>query len=331
MEIIDNTDDATKQTAYAASIPFKLGFSPDTDVARAENEEIVKTILGEDVEQAQVPDEERWNHDTNDAPELFFEEPQIEERDVTLMHPYMMADVFYRGTGVSTHDQIQAAQRAAEMSITPSVASSISADFSMNGDGDEEWLVEWTTEDRAARLTDALKTQLAFEETHDDAQLVESGRGDSDAQNNTIDAENTAAATTSSTRARASALASLSPPDVQLPPAITTAAFILYDFSAVVKEFLVASRNDFDSMDQLYKLNFPNAVDFFGENNFTREPGQPRKVLRRDTYLFKSAQRAGLPGPIFRWLQGSPMDTEFYYPSAHLDSTIQKLTNQGIF
>jgi hypothetical protein len=106
-------------------------------------------------------------------------------------------------------------------------------------------------------------------------------------------------------------------------------AFI--DLAANVIVFLVVSRDNYNSDSQEYTPHFEKAVDIFGADQFVREPGRPRDVLGLRTYFYESAQRAGLPGPIFRWLQGMPMDTEFFYPSMSLDDTVEELANRGMF
>jgi hypothetical protein len=50
-------------------------------------------------------------------------------------------------------------------------------------------------------------------------------------------------------------------------------------------------------------------------------------MLHLGTDFFECAQKAGMPGGIFRWLQGEPMDTiGFQYPSSHIDRVMEQLT-----
>jgi hypothetical protein len=60
---------------------------------------------------------------------------------------------------------------------------------------DEDWLAEWTAEDRAARLADDLESQSALEGTSDDAQRVEFERGYSAGPTNTGESANAIALT----------------------------------------------------------------------------------------------------------------------------------------
>jgi hypothetical protein len=85
---------------------------------------------------------------------------------------------------------------------------------------------------------------------------------------------------------------------------------IIRTISAIVKAFLEVSLLNVATEPGTYRLEFHQAIDFFGEDLFTHEPGRRRLVLAfrqlacLNTPFFKFAMEAGLPSIIFRWLQG---------------------------
>jgi hypothetical protein len=119
VQMIERADDDTKTTAFAVAINLKLVFSAGTDTGRAENQALVERTFGDDIGQPHVTEDENTHRDT----------------DGNLSVPSATRGPAYRPA-------------------SPSVASSTMVDRSVDGEEDEDWLDEWTTEDRMARLAD---------------------------------------------------------------------------------------------------------------------------------------------------------------------------------
>jgi hypothetical protein len=292
--MIDRADDDTKTTAFAVAIVLKLVFSAGTDAGRAENQALVERVFGDDIGQPHVTEDENTHRDTDG---------NLSVLSTTRGPTYRPA--------------------------SPSVASSTMVNRSVDGEEDEDWLDEWTTEDRMARLADTLEAQDVHEDIQDDAEQVESVQHHLTAPPVVADAkevDNTAVAAAPSTHALASA--TLPPTKAEVLPVVTTAIFALRDLSATIKTFLLASRSHFNYHNYTYVLEFQKVVEIFGEDNFIRELQQSRVVLCRETNLFKYAQKAGLPGPIFRWVHGHPVDLYLGYSGPHMDNVIEQLTAQ---
>jgi hypothetical protein len=264
VQIMDRADDDTKTTTFAVAIILKLVSSAGTDAGRAENQALVERIFGDDIGQPHVTEDENTHRDTD-----------------------------------GNLSVLSATRGSAYRPASPSVASSTMVNRSVDEEEDEDWLDEWTTEDRMARLADILEAQHVHENIQDDAEQVESVQHHPTAPPVVADAkevDNTAVAAAPGTHALASA--TLPPTKAEVLPVVTTAAFALRGLSATIKTFLLASRSHFNYQTYTYVLEFQKAVEIFGEGNFICEPQQSRVVLCRKTNLFKYAQKTGLPGPI---------------------------------
>jgi len=135
----------------------------------------------------------------------------------------------------------------------------------------------------------------------------------------------------------------LIPPEAIMPPSpsrvpafATSDDPIIRTISASVKAFLEVTTFNEDTEPGTYRLDIHQAIDFFGEDEFTHEPGRRRLVLAHrarqnlNTPFFKYAMEAGLPSSIFRWLQGEPDTDELNFSASYIDRIIQDLTEKGI-
>lgn len=133
------------------------------------------------------------------------------------------------------------------------------------------------------------------------------------------------------------------PPEAIMPPSPSrVSAFatsdepIIRTISASVRAFLEVTTFNEATEPETYRLEFHQAIDFFGEDVFTHEPGRRRLVLanraRKDlnTPFFKYAMEAGLPTIIFRWFQGELDTDDLDFSASHIDQIIEELTEKGI-
>jgi hypothetical protein len=111
---------------------------------------------------------------------------------------------------------------------------------------------------------------------------------------------------------------------------------IIRTISASIKAFLEFTTFNEDTERGTYRLEIHQAIDFFGEDEFTHEPGRRRLVLAHrawqdlNTPFFKFAMEAGLPSSIFRWLQGEPDTDDLNFSASHIDRIIEEFTEKGI-
>ncbi|KAH3904066.1 hypothetical protein HBI56_042430 [Parastagonospora nodorum] len=127
------------------------------------------------------------------------------------------------------------------------------------------------------------------------------------------------------------------PPSPSRVPAFATSDEpIIRTTYASVKAFLEVTPSNVATEPRTYRLEFHQAVDFFGADLFTHEPGRRRLVLARrqlarlNTPFFKFAMEAGLPSTIFNWLQGEPDTEDLDFSASHIDRLFEELTRKGI-
>jgi hypothetical protein len=110
-------------------------------------------------------------------------------------------------------------------------------------------------------------------------------------------------------------------PSSQAPPARPIISGV--ELGTIIVNLPVAFRKKADWNAMAHLLDFPRAVAIIGADQFIREPGTTRDVLRHGSAFAKGAEMIGLPGGIVRWLQGVPnLSEQFGYPITTVETAL---------